>query len=175
MAAVSFDELQANLLAAAAAARLEIWNVQVLQNLITLDRLLSFSVAPSRWKKPYEHRAEIATSYRAVHALMANEPERKFEEEDVILEIDIEYVLLGAEVPLAGLEERVKPLVKKINDTLGGEPRNVYYTIATDYAGSARAVEAKVLAVHATSILEAELDASFLDGVGNALRALRGA
>jgi hypothetical protein len=170
--ALAFDELQQNLLAAAAAARLEIWNVQVLQNLITFDRLLSFSVAPSKWEEPYEHRAEIATCYRSVHALMANEPERTFEEGDALLEVDIEYVLLGTEVSLDNLESRVRPLVAKINKTLGGEPRKVYYTVATDYAGSTHAVEAKVLDLHATSVLEDELDATFLDGVGRALRSL---
>jgi hypothetical protein len=173
MPALSFEDLQANLLAAAAGARLEIWNVQVLQNLITFDRLLSFSVAPSAWKEPYPHHAEIATSYRAVHALMAQEPERKLLAEDAQLDIDVEYVLLGEEVALASLEERVRPLVEKINAALGGEPRSVYYTVATDYAGSDRAVEAKVLATHETSVLEDDFDGSFLDGVARALKALR--
>lgn len=172
MKALPFDELQANLLAAAAGARLEIWNVQVLQNLITFDRLLSFSVAPMKWKEPYEHHAEVATCYRAVHALMANEPERQYGEEDALLEVDVEYVLLGSEVKLATLEERVKPLVAKINATLGGEPRKVYYEVATDYAGSAHAVTAKVVEVHATSILEDEFDGGFLEDVAKALRSL---
>ena len=173
MPALSFDDLQANLLAAAAAARLEIWNVQVLQNLTTFDRVLTFSVAPSAWTEPYPHHAEVATCYRAVHALMANEPERKLAAEDAWLELDVEYVLLGEEVALASLEERVRPLVERINAALGGEPRSVYYTVATDYAGSSRAVEAKVLANHETSIVEGDFDGSFLDGVARALRALR--
>lgn len=173
--ALSFEDLQAHILAAAAGARLEIWNVQALQNLVTFDRLLSFSVAPSSWKEPYDHHAEIATSYRAIHAVMANEPERKHEEEDALLEIDIEYVLLGKEVALVDLEARVKPLVASLNAALGGEPRNVYYTVSTDYAGSNRAVEAKILDAHATSILEGEFDGSFLDAVARALRALRSA
>jgi hypothetical protein len=171
--ALSYDDLQANLLAAAAAARLEIWNVQALQNLHTFDRLLSFSVAPAEWKEPYSHHAEVATCYRAVHALMSNEPERRYGDEDALLEVDVEYVLLGAEVPLAKLEECVKPLVVKINATLGGEPRKVHYGVATDYAGSAHAVEAKVVELHATSILEDEFDGGFLQGVARALRGLR--
>ncbi len=173
MKTLAFDELQANLLAAAAAARLEIWNVQATQHLQTFDRHLSFSVAPMKWKEPFSHRAEVALVYRAIHALMANEPERKYGEEDALLEVDVEYVLLGSEVPLAKLEEHVKPLVSKINAALGGEPRKVYYTVATDYAGSTHAVEAKVVEVHATSVLETEFDGSFLDGVAKALRALK--
>jgi hypothetical protein len=104
---------------------------------------------------------------------MATEPERKLGEEDAILEIDIEYVLLGAEVPLAQLEAHVRPLVDRLNRALGGEPRKVYYTVATDYAGAAHAVEAKVLDLHATSVLEDEFDGSFLDVVAKALLSLK--
>ena len=172
MKALAFEDLQASLLGAAAGARLEIWNVQTTQHLQTFDRHLSFSVAPMKWEEPYAHHAEVALVYRAIHALMANEPERTYGEEDALLEVDVEYVLLGAEVPLAKLEEHVKPLVGKINACLGGEPRKVYFTVATDYAGSTHAVEAKVLELHATSVLEDEFDGSFLEGVAKALRAL---
>ncbi|HZV00047.1 MAG TPA: hypothetical protein VFF73_25245 [Planctomycetota bacterium] len=170
--ALSYDDFQAHLLAAAAGARLEIWNVQVLQSLVDLGRILSFSVAPSAWSEPYPRRADIAVEYRAVHSLMASEPERHFEPNDAQIEIDVEYVLLVSEVALAELEATVRPLVTKLGQALG-KPQKVYYTVATDYAGTAHAVEAKVLATHGTKILEDAFDGGFFDEVARGLRSLQ--
>jgi hypothetical protein len=171
--ALSYDDFQAHLLAAAAGARLEIWNVQVLQSLVDLGRILSFSVAPSAWTAPYPRRADVAVDYRAIHALRASEPDRHFEPDDARIEIDIEYVLLVSEIALSELEASVRPLVAKLGQALG-KPQKVYYTVATDYGGTAHAVEAKVLATHETSVLEDAFDGGFFDEVARGLRSLEG-
>jgi hypothetical protein len=172
--AMSLEAIQERLVAAAGRAALEVFDQRVMLDLSSLERTLLLSVAPVEWVKKDERRAEVAVAFTALHAALAADPERAYEEEDAELAIDVEYCLLGPEheLPLAALEASMKPLVEKVNAALGGEPRPVYYTVATDYAGSARAVEAKVLDGHVTSVLDTGLDLGFVEGVARALRAI---
>ena len=166
---LSFDEVKTRLLAAARGAGLSPFDERSLLDLDRLDRTFGFSVVPlaeADGEDPARH-AEVTVHYPASYASL-DEPE-----EELDLEIDVEYSLVPEEgVELARLEAVSRPLLETLNATLGGTPRPIYYTVATDYRGGDRAVKARVLDLVVTSALEEDFDATFLGLVARALERL---
>ncbi len=166
-APLGFDDVRRSLREEAKEAKLRIEGERVLLDLDSLDRTLTLDVVPSEWDEGALPRAGISLVYRPSHQMPV-------ESDDEVVEIDVEYVLVASEsgVPLSELEARVRPHVENLHGVLGGDPLEVYYTVATDYKGTSRAVEAKVV-----DVVEAQLDpekvfSACLEVVASGLRAI---
>jgi hypothetical protein len=155
--ALTFDEIKERILATATKLGLVAYAVEVLLNLGSLERTLKFCLVPKAWKGPlHHHHARVEVYYHASQAALANDPEALAEEADLPpdedkevereLEVQVEYHLVGpaSQVSLSDMEAHVKPRMVALNRALGGEPRQVYYTVATDYEERNVAVRAQI-------------------------------
>lgn len=181
--ALTFNELRERVLAAAAKAGLEVYAETTLLDLGLMERTLKFCVVPKGWQPPFHRHAEIRVLYDVKHQVLAEhsadelaEPRPEFDEIETDTEIEIAYALVGpgSGFPLLELNAHVDPLAAKINRTLGGQRRQTYFTVSTGHpeTGEPLVVEAKVLDLVITSVLEGKFDVGFLKRVAAALRAV---
>ena len=168
------EELQQAIRDAAVRAGLDLHAEEVDIHLSSMDRVYSLCLAPKAWESPYRHYAHLQISYLTSHTLRADDPDsvtpEKMHEET---EVQVEYQLLdlGDQVLLRDLEGAVRPLLEKLNAVLE-KTHQVYYTVSTDYQGKAHAFEAKVPDLYTISLIEGELDTSFLEEIATALGAI---
>ena len=179
MPALTFDALKTRLLAAAEEAGLESYAETALLDLGTLDRTLTFGLVAKGWKPPYHRHAQVKVYYEVSHAALADLGDEAGDEPDdmdVEVEVEIAYVLAGVASKLAvkDLASYVEPLAAKVNEALGGQQRQVYYTVSSGHpeTGEAHVLEAKVEDLHIANVIEDEFDVSFFEGVAAALRAV---
>jgi hypothetical protein len=178
--ALKFDDVRQEILDAAEGAGLHAYAERVLLDLSNLDRALELCLVLEGWEPPHEHHAAIKLDYSAKQTALADEgdePGEEADELDTLLEIEIAYQLVGpiSRLPLKDLARHVEPLAAKINKALGGEPRQVYYTVSAGHpkTGEAHVFEAKVEDLHRTSVLSDDFDfATLMEGIAVALKAV---
>lgn len=171
---LSFERIKSRILADAGDHGLAPYAVRTTVEQETLMRTLTFCAVPSGWAAPHHRHVQVELSVDATHMVASDDPEALTEEANenaAELEIQVTYQLLGASerVELRALEAHVQPLVQRINRTLGGEPRPVYYTVSTDYRERHFPVEAKVYDLYTLDLRPEGFETSFLAEIAVAL------